>query len=415
MCTLRLSPNGVRVRTAVREQRFKKQVASRIKTMSESVIQSQQRDAGKFLSIPTKVDPLIPSPNWSISGPISLDRTIVQPIGQASLGQWVTFTVPYAYIKDMCLVSDLGSLTSGAYTDYVGLALVEEVQLRCGSNTLQQFNYTQVMHSQLARVSDETSGEILSLAGGVGKTSGKVLSPLPLFFSSLLPSEDRPSWNTALASTKCELRVRFRSLADVLDAGAVGGSPTFSSSLHVLSHVCGDQLRLAHMKDKDGFAYMFRDQQNIPMTGAVATGVSTQIDLSSLYGSVSSIEIYDNRVTRWTGNDYFICSGDVSSVKVSIDGKDYLLDQDSDGLVSRFDQLSFGYVGAKNIIGKPTTVSFAGIDAGAANYAGSLEMDSVNKLTLTVTHNHGSDQYFNVLGKVNALIVLEAGNFKRVN
>lgn len=384
--------------------------------MSDTVLQTQIRNAGRYLKSENSHDVLAPALHATVKQPLSVDKRYVTPLGSDAFGSFVEYELPYGYISDCYIVATLGALTSGNYTTYPGLSLIDEVELRSGSNVLQQFRYSPVAHECLSRMPDEMVNELKVVSGGTSFASGDCVIPLPLFWSRFAnPGEDyQVPLNTHLASTKLRLRIKYRSAADVSDAGATTGSPTISTRLYCITHDTVPSLRAQHLDSKDAYVYKANDFQTLPQSSAVATATSTTLDASSLNGSLASLAIFHKLVSDIdTAHDYFLDQGDMDEIKLRIDGRDYWLSEFNESI--RFDKLLLsGHPGQTATYGDPVTIPFQ-TSHDPNDWSGSLEMDSINKLEIVLKHSGGANCYVDTVARVHAFFTVDHGSFMRHN
>jgi len=382
--------------------------------MSDIVLKSQERGSQRFLDTEIKADHLSPIAHASVSGPVSLEKHYTTPIGSESFGSQVEYELPYGYLKDLYVMVNLGALTSGSYCKYPGLSLIDQVELRSGSNVLQSFRYEPTMHYCLSRMSDEYVEEVKSVAGSTAFSNGWTLCPLPLFFTKLGNGGiDPPPLNSHLSSTKLRLRLTFRQAADIADAGATVGSPTISTRLYYLNCNPTSELRAQHIMQKETYLYKGVDFQTLS-SSTVANSTSSTIDASSFFGNIHDISVNHYLVSnRDTSHEYFQDEGKMQELKVRIDGRDYWLSEQGESL--RFDKLLLSeFPGRTNTFGDPCIVPFS-TSNDPQHFSGGLEMDSVNKLEIVVKHSAGANCYVDVTSRQNCFWSVSGGSFIRMN
>jgi len=381
--------------------------------MSDIVLKSQERGSQRFLDTEIKADHLSPIAHASVSGPVSLEKHYTTPIGSESFGSQVEYELPYGYLKDLYVMVNLGALTSGDYCNFPGLSLIDQVELRSGSNVLQSFRYEPTMHYCLSRMPDEYVNEVKTVSGGTSFASGWALCPLPLFFTKLgNGGVDAPPLNTHLSSSKLRLRLTFRSAVDISESTAVVGSPSISTRLYYLSANPTSELRANHIMNKDQYIYKGVDFQTLS-SSTVANATSSTIDASSFFGNIHDISVNHYLVSRDTSHEYFMDQGNIDELKVRIDGRDYWLSEQKESI--RFDKLLLSdFPGRSTTIGDPCIVPFS-TSNDPHHYSGGLEMDSVNKLEIVVKHSAGANCYVDVTSRQNCFWSLSGSSFVRMN
>jgi len=383
------------------------------KIMSDIILQSQERNSHRFLDSEQRVDHLSPVSHASVASPVSLEKGYCTSIGSESFGSQVEYELPFGYLKEAYLMVNLGGLTSGSYCKYPGLSLIDQVELRSGSNVLQSFRYEPTMHYCLSRMNDEYVNEVLSVVGGTSFQNGWCLCPLPLFFTKLGNSQDAPPLNTHLSSSKLRLRLTFRQAADVVSADSTAGSPTISTRLYFLNCNPTSQLRSQHIMNASSYLFKGVDFQTLS-SSTVANNTSSRIDASSFFGSLADLYINHKLVSdRDTQNIYFMDQGKMDQVKVRIDGRDYWLSEQAESL--RFDKLLLSeFPGRTNTLGDGITVPFS-TSNDPQHWSGSLEMDSCNKLEVICKHSSADECYVDVTARTHAFWALSGGSFVRMN
>jgi hypothetical protein len=383
--------------------------------MSDIILQSQERHSAKFLSTPNQTDLMAPDTHMSHVSGLSKEVLYTTAIGSEGYGQFLEFELPYGYLGTVYLESNIGTLSSGNWTTYPGLSLIDEIELRSGSNVLQSFRYGPVIRYLMSHQDSKTVDMLKNVSGGTSHASGKVISPIPCFWTKFANplSSHMPPLNTHLCSSKLRLRIKVRSASDIADAGATVGSPSISTRLYYENFHPSSELRGVHIDEKDSYLYPGSDFQTRPQSSAIATATSTTLDCSSFFGSLAELVVSHTLVSNVdTAHDLLVDEGDITDVKVQIDGRDYFHIESNPAI--EFEQWSQGLTGITATFGDPVIVPFSAYKD-TQNYAGSLEMDSVNKLNLIVTHTAGANCYVDVSAVTSTFWSVVSGNFKRHN
>lgn len=384
--------------------------------MSEHLIRTQERSARKHHeSAVSLYDPFQPQSHVAPASEVAFETRYIQAIGSDAFGQTLEYHLPLnAMLGEVWLRADLGALSSGNYADYAGANLIETVQLRSGSNVLMEFDYAPVMACIMSRMTAENRTEMKAAFGGTGMASGGVLVPLPFFWTKMQYALEftPPPLNAAVLASKLIVRLKLRSAADVAASGATVGSPTISTRLYYQEIVCATSLRNAQIEKGDSYAYSGYDWQTIVERFTVATGSSTNIDISDLHGSLAEVFFQDALVTDWTtAHEYMNSQGDVDELKIKLDGKDYQVIEFKENL--RFEQMLVAdRKGVDADFSSPVSIQL-GLGYDGPAYTGGLAMDSVNKLSAQIKHSAGADCYINVVARVKSYYVVSGGNLAR--
>lgn len=385
--------------------------------MSDFIIQSQIRNEQDKFNVPeqNKVDVLSVFQHGSIVAPMAVNKQYITCTGSENFGQWVEFDIPYCYLAECYLEVTLSALSSGNWTTYPGISLIQEIELLSGSSRLEAFEYQPVFQAMFSRLTSQSQTEILNVSGGTSFASGVCIVPLPLFFSAIAQgtigkNESPTPLNTNLVSSKLKLRLRYRAASDIADAGATVGSPTISSKLYLLTYETDTNLQAFHMANRDSWKYVTQTYQTLPQGAAVATNTSTSIDLSSFRGSLSELVFCDYLVSNVdTAHDLFLCQNDIDQLEIQIDGKRYYTSISNGSL--RFDKMLFSEMrGNSTTLGDPVTVPFS-IKYENSSYTGGLSMDSVNKLVAVLRHQAGANAYIRVAALQNITIGIDGNKF----
>lgn len=384
--------------------------------MASRIISSQSRSAGTFSNVSKVADPLWPSGHASINAPMTMEKIYIRPDGNAAFGQWNEFDLPRGALAECYLEADLGALTSGNYAEFPGLGLIDEVELRDG-NSLQSFRYSPVMKEIIHRSSDKMETLLRECAGGTSHASGKVISPLPLFFSKFLsPSKGQSvPLLTELSKSNVRLRLKLRSAADISDSGATTGTPTLGLRLYCVMVEQDSSLRDIHSLAKDNYVYKSCDWQTPPQSESVAASTSTSLDYSSLYGVVTELSVFDTLVADVdTNHDYISSEGDITNIKVRIDGSDFW--DSTDDLQIQFDNIFAEHDGSSSNseTKSPAVIPFA-ISHDPYHYTGGLATQDFNSVEVVLTHEAGAACYIDCAARVHAYYTLENGRFVRKN
>lgn len=389
--------------------------------MSSIVLTSQQRDSKKFLSKTYKKDILDPPKEISVSAPVVQDIIAINPDQSAAFGTDIEFSLPTnagVYLGELVLETDLGDLSSGNYCYYPGLALIDQMELIHNGQTIQDFSYAPVMHSLLSRHDREYVDEILDAAGGTSHASGKVVSPIPVFWSRLAnEGKYRPPFPAWLGNGggNLVLRLKLRALADLVDSGATAGSPTISMKLYYHKVMTTSKLNEKHksLYGDGNFNYQGMDFQTYK-SAAVTTVTNTDLDVKLFRYNIAHIDVHDKLVSNWdTEHRYFINEEDITVLKVIIDGEDfYKLES---GPLVKYVKLINGaeHAPANTTLGAPATIPFAITATSGGNFTGAFNGDKKSSLTLNVTHAGGDDAYIVAVSHYYMHVILRNGTFQR--
>lgn len=384
---------------------------------ADTILHTQQRSAGRFFNNnEAQVDILAPPAQLTPVAPLAPEKLYITSVNTDGFGQWTEYELPFGYLGDVYISAALGALSSGNYTTYPGLVLIDEVELRSGSNILQSFRYRPVVRALMSKMDNKAVSLLQTVSGGASFASGNVVCPIPLFWTRFGTAfNDNPTpLNTHLASTKLKLRVKFQSAANVSDAGATTGSPTISTKLYYYNFHTESGLRASHIDGKEDYVYPGSDWQTLPQSASTAAGSAATLDASSFYGSLAEIYVSNTLVSNVdTAKDYLLDEGDIDTIKLQIDGRDYWVSEQEESI--EYDNLVLAENrGATGTFGDPVVIPF-GIAYDHHHYSGSLHMDSVNKMSVIVNHSSGAACYFDISARVHAHWMLSGGNFVRMN
>ena len=383
--------------------------------MSDIILQSQLRNAGRFHT-GQGADLLAPQPHFSPSHPISLNKRKISPVGSSAFGSESVYDVPHGYIGDCYVECTLSALSSGTYCEYPGLALIESMEVRSGSNVLQRFNYQAVVSSILGRMTDSKVDVVKNAAGGAAFNSGKCYAPLPVFWGRFTTGYDADQQmaplNTNLTNTKLSISLKFRELSELVDSGATAGTPTITTRLVYHSYNNDGSDKMAHINDVDTFKYKACDYQTVARLDSIADSTESVVDISSFRGSIAEIIVNDRLVSNQTSNIYFNNKGGIAPSRLEIDGSTYWESVTANETL--LDGLTLSEVsGATTTFGTPLYIPLAN-SYDVAHYSGALQSEDVNKLNLVLTHTNGSASYISVAARMNVFYVIKDGSFTRV-
>ena len=180
---------------------------------------------------------------------------------------------------------------------------------------------------------------------------------------------------------KMKLEVTLKSLADVLDAGASGGSIS-AMRLWYLHYNAGEEQRSRHFQNRAGWRYKSVDWQTV-INRPITASTSTDFDISGFHGSLNTLYIFNkSTANKVTANDYYLLS-DISDSKVRADG-DQMYNADS-----RNTQLLIGLLHDRQMTdatfgdGLVVNFGFASPQDKSIEYSGSLHLNDVNDLRVT--------------------------------
>lgn len=382
--------------------------------MSQTILKSQERSAGRFFNTTEQsVDILIPASHGTSAEPLSMEKSYASVKGSENFNQTNTWDIPNCYLKDMYLMINLSAPTSGNYI-YPGLQIVDRMELLSGSNVLQSFQYGPAIHECLSRMDSKTVSSILSMSGGSSFTSGWCLVPIPCFFGGVANNfQDQSPLNTNLQNGSLTLRLTYKPVANILSASANSAGTAVTGRLYYIQMHTTSALRGDHILNKESYSYKAHDFVTLPRSTAIPTGVSTNLDISGLTGSLSDISVFHKLVTDIDDvNNDLLNQGDVDELKLLIDNAEYWISEQNESL--NFDKILLNdFKGTTQTIGDPSVIPLAS-GHNPQHYSGSLEAQDVQSLRLVLKHSAGADVYVDVLSRVNVFYILQAGKFLRV-
>lgn len=297
----------------------------------------------------------------------------------------IEFDLPNScLINDLFIEWNLGDLSSsGAYSEYPGLAIVQSIRLMSGSNTVEQFDYDIAMEEILKQEKD-LADHILELAGGTSFDTGYCISPIPVFFSALVEmskgKESSPYDVRGLRDLRLVIRVR-----DVSEMSSAG-TATIDAKLFI------DEINTNCPVDNSD--YHGTTYQTLHFSTAVATNTQTTLDITPLTGNLRSLSVIDRLVADYDTNyDYFTPQGDVDQCYLRLDGKDYYnaVEQSESQryltLLKQYKHINNDYKLAQLTFGQMVSKHHSG---------GSLNTNHFNDLRLIMRHQGGANCYISV-------------------
>lgn len=389
--------------------------------MSNIVVDSQIRNGEKYIERGYQEDLLSAPEVISSSYPVAQDLRYINPITTTEYGSTVEFNVPVSiFLYELWLQFTINAPTSGTYCDYPGLSIIQSVQFSSGSNILAEFDYDVVMANILSiEESPKTVSAILECSGGTGAGAGSYIAPIPLFFSQLVKPDNMyvHPLQAFLSSSSLRLRLTLRPLSQVLASGASHASPTISSRLYYIQGDCPADIRTNFINNINSYQYYSYDWQTVPQSASVSSGTSFSYNISSLYGAVASLSLFDRSVTDIdTNHKYYNTLGSISSLQCLIEGVQYYNNDGSANSIKYQKVIASDHPGITQSIGDPAVVPFSVANNMDGRHAGGfLSMDNINTLSLVATQSSGSNVYYKLCAKVLACYKVSSGNFVRIS
>jgi hypothetical protein len=355
--------------------------------MADRIKNSQQRHTlNRFINSGDRKDVLFPKQHASIPAALGAEWKFIGPNSVATLGSQTVFDLPKTgYIQELFLEFNFNAPAAGNYTTYPALSCVDRISLLAQSgNELHDYDYVTVMQTIFANMNVGPKNTILQASGGTSFNSGRCVAPVPTWFSQLgyanndlNPNEPLPAH---LLNGKMRLEVNLKSLADVLDAGASGGSLA-SMRLWYLHYQVDDNLRNEHFQKRGSYNAKAVDWQT-NINNAVTASTSTNFDISGFHGSLHTVYVMNkSTANKTTANDYYLLS-DINDSRLLADG-DQLYDTDSNNTQLLQGLFSDG-IFADTTFGEPLVINFGYANSSnkAKHYVGSLHLNDVNQFEL---------------------------------
>jgi hypothetical protein len=340
---------------------------------------------GRGINLLAPVEPLVSS------HAIGVEKRYASPVGSAAFGQVVQFNLPAEIIGDIYLETDVAAPDSGNFTQYPGLCMVTDVEIRSGSNTLQQFRNIPATRALLYKMESGKRDLVLKLAGGAAHNSGACVTPIPAAWCSA-----SAAFQHGMPPLDCRgtgglvVRLTLNSVANLLNAGASGASGVNSCRLYYHAIHAADYEPQASLQP-----YLATDIATIPQGASHADGASVSYNLKGLYGVLTELAVLHTLASDVdTAHDYFNSPEDLDALEVLIDGRSFW--KSDDQLQLLMDALSLAGVGNMGS-GVVSYVPF-GIGWDAQHFAGGLDTANLQSFTASVTHNSGAAAYVDFVG-----------------
>lgn len=387
--------------------------------MADHVLESQNiegGDAEQFIVLSSRAaDVLHPSGYGSIGYPMAREKGYIRPRDTVAFGEEMNLDIPNGYIEDVYLEVTLGALSSGNWCQYPGLSLIDELELSSSGSVLQEFRYAPVAHECLSRFPSKKVLEYLTLTGGTSFASGKVIVPLPLFWTKFgNPGSEHPTpLNTNNIDEKLRLNIKLRALSDLIASGATAGSPTISVRLYYYKSKINKEIENVHKEQ--AYTYKAHDFQTLPVdkSGSIATNTETTFNISAFKGSIDSLYFFNKLVSDIdTNNSYFLDQGDIDELELKMDGKSYWESDSKESL--RYDKMNAaGIEGQTTTIGDPVCISFA-YSHDPHHYTGALNTKKTTVLEAVLKHQAGANSYIEAMARMNVHYMIHNKAFVRI-
>lgn len=380
-------------------------------------VSQEQFSRKKLVDGHRPVDPMFSRDlHTTIAAPHSMDVKRVAFTGTITLGEENQVDVPKTgYLGDLSLDITLADTAGGTYVDYVGIAMIDRVRIESGGNTIWESDYADAIQALVFDgLEEEHVNDLLAAAGGAASGSpGSVSVIIPTFWSSLMHNrvnqQKRPLWTRPLAD-KMRLFVTFKSLADILDAGATGGGAS-NVQLVYRKFDTTSELRRAH--DKLANEYTYKSVDLVSLSGqVVADATETAIDVSGLTGDLIRLNTLSRSATDLAAKNYLNLTA-LDAIRSDLDGSEYWRQTSANGSLLE-DLISHGQRRAHSTLGRTQEIPFA-VDAGVnkRHNFGSLNTNAIANHQLFLTHSAGENVTVSVLGLRHAKWFYEDGSLVR--
>ena len=164
--------------------------------MSDKILNTQIRHSvRKFIDTSSSTfDSLFPANHDSVNSPVSINRRSIDYTSGSQFDSTVVLKLPQlGYIGENYLEIDLAQVTTNDnWADYIGLSLIRRFTVKNAGVTLQEHDYLEAMEYALSNMTNDSRNTLLRLVGGTGFQRGKVLVPLPCFWSYMLHAGFNP-------------------------------------------------------------------------------------------------------------------------------------------------------------------------------------------------------------------------------
>lgn len=325
--------------------------------------------------------------SYRLQYPASYDLRYVNPRSTVSHGGYVEIDLPQGTILNECWMEwTLGELSSsGAYSEYPGMSIIETIELRSGPNQDESYDYDLVMNA-ISEHDPDLHALWQSVSGGTSFSSGTVISPISLFFSASNPFRSmyvEPGLDTRPAKSSLLLRLKLRDVSGYSSAGT--STITGKCFIETIESTCPPSNK----------PYISTTYQTIKTSDDVATNTQTSIDITPLSGKITQLYVLD-RLSADLDTNFDLwgsCQEDVDVCYLRLNGKDHLNAIDTVESQRYYDFLKNDLRRNKSL----ATISFSMMPSARNSDFGHLDTTVYNDIRLIARHQAGADARLDVV------------------
>jgi hypothetical protein len=346
------------------------------------------------------------APAYNIKREISVDNT-------AGFNTEMRFRLPSSgYLHHMELKCQLNITATKGYCNYIGGALVDEVEFKSDNEDIHKYKYPPVFQYYLNQLKTEDAiDRTLTSIGGLetGRSPNTadiyVQTPIPFYGDSICVPGTAPM-NLSKFKKAPELIIRTRTLANCIVATSTGGAIDNAWLVCYMSETSSSQ-KQAHQEKVNDFQKSIDFYTNEMNTVATATG--TFIDISGAKGQLKKLMVFNRLASTVDDNSAYFTNVAIDELKTRVDGsEDYVFKQAIEGQRD-FIIHNFGK-GYSSTLGYPYIVNYGYAESefyGVSNVGG-IHSGRLHKNEIKVTHSLGANGYIDVLA-------IRSAHFKYIN
>lgn len=341
-------------------------------------------------------------------------------------GSTLVYDLPVASVPivgEMFISVALSAATTSTYCPWVGLCMIETVDIMQSGNQIMTYDYQTVLDDILSRLCEEDRQLILACAGSPTNNAGTYIIPIPSFWSKLINIKDgvmqdtQPLLAHLISSSSIQIRLKLRGGAHCLAATSTAPVINGVPSLYYQSFIVPPEEIMRQKKMySDSYTFKSIDFQVVSRP-AIATATETSIDLSSIKTKVRSLTIESllasdvSTAHAWYNNQV------VDTFSLDVDSRPCFYKLDSRATSRYYDFIlgeSSGTPSSSTSIGEiGGRIQFC-IDHDTRIISGFLAFEKFGVVTLKLTHSAGANCDVKVLAMSECAYIIEHGILRRL-
>jgi hypothetical protein len=396
---------------------------------ASSIITSQVRSERKFIPLDQKREikqerQIIPFDPTAHPDMFAVPFTIARELDEetnvtgSAFGDVWTFKLPRKLVKNLFLVWELAATGATNYTDYVGLAIPEFIELKHGSqDIIPKVRYDLLMLQLLQdKVRETTKNAVLTkLTAGGAALATQTCTPIPLPWSDWFQGEGKgfPLDLSELGAADLVLSVYTRAAARCVTGGVPGTAALSSCRMFTETVTIPQHDTRQVSKSKESFSFTAPLYQTISSDTTSTTATSYTVNVSELVGSLENIFVFQRLVSDVdsTGNKFFVLKSNTTALKAQVNGNDYY-DMDNEIIVDSV--ALFSQTKATATVGDSQIIPFS-LFRNPIHASGAVHVDHLNTLKVVFTQTNGANCYTSFMGQFKANYYVEKGLMRQVH